>query len=277
MTSRKTRRRCDTALASSPPSPLPSSALTAVHVRPARLVQSDRQGRRARSPFAADASITVSGAEIPNGTVVISGGKITAVGANVTVPGNAQVIDATGMIGLSGNDRDRDRASACRRSARAPSRRSTSPRSARSTRTRRRSTASTRTARTSASRASSGSRRSCRARRAASCPGTAALMNLAGDTPPKMAVMPSSRWSSSCRAPASADAASRAPPPCSRAAPSTRTASVSCRWIRFARCCATPRRTARRRRVRQGQVDPAPGARRRARVDAAGAATARCR
>jgi len=42
--------------------------------------------------------ITVSGAEIPNGTVVISGGKITAVGANVTVPGNAQVINATGMF-----------------------------------------------------------------------------------------------------------------------------------------------------------------------------------
>ena len=40
----------------------------------------------------------MSGAEIPNGTVVISGGKITAVGANVTVPGNAQVINATGMI-----------------------------------------------------------------------------------------------------------------------------------------------------------------------------------
>ena len=42
--------------------------------------------------------VTVSGAEIPNGVVVISGGKITAVGANVTVPGNAQVIDATGML-----------------------------------------------------------------------------------------------------------------------------------------------------------------------------------
>lgn len=41
--------------------------------------------------------VTVSGAEIPNGTVVISGGKITAVGATVTVPSNAQVIDATGM------------------------------------------------------------------------------------------------------------------------------------------------------------------------------------
>jgi imidazolonepropionase-like amidohydrolase len=41
--------------------------------------------------------VTVTGAEIPNGTVVISGGKITAVGANVSVPANAQVIDATGM------------------------------------------------------------------------------------------------------------------------------------------------------------------------------------
>lgn len=41
--------------------------------------------------------VTVSGADIPNGTVVISGGKITAVGANVNVPSNAQVIDATGL------------------------------------------------------------------------------------------------------------------------------------------------------------------------------------
>jgi len=42
--------------------------------------------------------ITVSGAEIPNGTVVISGGKITAVGANVTVPAGAQTIDASGLM-----------------------------------------------------------------------------------------------------------------------------------------------------------------------------------
>ena len=41
--------------------------------------------------------VTVSGADIPNGTVVISGGKITAVGANVAVPANAQVIDAKGL------------------------------------------------------------------------------------------------------------------------------------------------------------------------------------
>ncbi len=42
--------------------------------------------------------VTVSGADIPNGTVVISGGKITAVGANVQAPPNAQVIDASGLM-----------------------------------------------------------------------------------------------------------------------------------------------------------------------------------
>jgi imidazolonepropionase-like amidohydrolase len=42
--------------------------------------------------------VTVSGAEIPNGTVVISGGKITAVGATVQPPPNAQVIDASGLM-----------------------------------------------------------------------------------------------------------------------------------------------------------------------------------
>jgi imidazolonepropionase-like amidohydrolase len=39
----------------------------------------------------------VSGPDIANGTVIISGGKITAVGAGVAVPNGAQVIDATGM------------------------------------------------------------------------------------------------------------------------------------------------------------------------------------
>ncbi len=39
----------------------------------------------------------VSGPEIQSGTIVISGGKITAVGANVTIPAGAKVIDATGM------------------------------------------------------------------------------------------------------------------------------------------------------------------------------------
>lgn len=42
--------------------------------------------------------VTVSGAEIERGTVVIADGKITAVGANVTVPQGAQSIDATGHI-----------------------------------------------------------------------------------------------------------------------------------------------------------------------------------
>jgi imidazolonepropionase-like amidohydrolase len=40
----------------------------------------------------------VSGPPIENGTVVITNGKITAVGANVTIPAGAQRIDATGKI-----------------------------------------------------------------------------------------------------------------------------------------------------------------------------------
>jgi imidazolonepropionase-like amidohydrolase len=42
--------------------------------------------------------VTVSGADVPNGTVIISGGKITAVGANVAVPSGAKLIDATGLM-----------------------------------------------------------------------------------------------------------------------------------------------------------------------------------
>jgi imidazolonepropionase-like amidohydrolase len=42
--------------------------------------------------------VTVSGADIPNGIVVISGGKITAVGATVPVPSGAKIIDATGLM-----------------------------------------------------------------------------------------------------------------------------------------------------------------------------------
>lgn len=41
--------------------------------------------------------VPVTGAEIANGTVVISGGKIQAVGANVTVPNGATIIDGTGL------------------------------------------------------------------------------------------------------------------------------------------------------------------------------------
>ena len=40
---------------------------------------------------------TISGAPIENGIVVIRDGKIAAVGANVAIPSDAQVIDATGL------------------------------------------------------------------------------------------------------------------------------------------------------------------------------------
>ncbi|MFL6332016.1 MAG: amidohydrolase family protein [Pyrinomonadaceae bacterium] len=41
--------------------------------------------------------VTVSGADIDNATVVISGGRISAVGANVNVPAGAQTIDGSGL------------------------------------------------------------------------------------------------------------------------------------------------------------------------------------
>lgn len=41
--------------------------------------------------------VPVSGPEIASGTIVISGGKIQAVGAAVTVPADAEVIDASGL------------------------------------------------------------------------------------------------------------------------------------------------------------------------------------
>src|SRR5688500_4864174 len=41
--------------------------------------------------------VTVSGPDIENGTVVIRDGKIEAVGANVSVPANAQTIDGRGL------------------------------------------------------------------------------------------------------------------------------------------------------------------------------------
>ena len=41
--------------------------------------------------------ITVSGPEFANGTILIRDGKIEAVGANVTVPSDAQTIDASGL------------------------------------------------------------------------------------------------------------------------------------------------------------------------------------
>jgi imidazolonepropionase-like amidohydrolase len=41
--------------------------------------------------------LTITHGTIDNGTVIMQGGKITAVGANVSIPANAQIIDATGM------------------------------------------------------------------------------------------------------------------------------------------------------------------------------------
>ncbi len=41
--------------------------------------------------------VTVSGAEIANGTIVISNGKITALGVNAAIPNGAERIDGTGM------------------------------------------------------------------------------------------------------------------------------------------------------------------------------------
>ena len=46
--------------------------------------------------------VTVSGAEIPNGTVVISNGKISAVGATVSVPRSAEKIDGKGLTVFPG-------------------------------------------------------------------------------------------------------------------------------------------------------------------------------
>ena len=40
--------------------------------------------------------LPVSGPAIPNGTVVIRGGKIVAVGANVAIPQGAEIVDAKG-------------------------------------------------------------------------------------------------------------------------------------------------------------------------------------
>jgi imidazolonepropionase-like amidohydrolase len=60
--------------------------------------------------------IPVDGAPIPNGTVVLRGGKIVAVGSNVPVPSGAEIVDARGKwvlpglidamtsIGFAGND-----------------------------------------------------------------------------------------------------------------------------------------------------------------------------
>ena len=44
----------------------------------------------------------MSGPAIPNGTVVMRGGKIVAVGANVQVPAGAEIVDAAGKYVMPG-------------------------------------------------------------------------------------------------------------------------------------------------------------------------------
>src|SRR5215207_8480418 len=45
---------------------------------------------------------TATGTPIPNGSVLIRGGKIVAVGANVTAPSDVRIIDATGKVVVPG-------------------------------------------------------------------------------------------------------------------------------------------------------------------------------
>ncbi|MDT7540346.1 MAG: hypothetical protein QOE33_250 [Acidobacteriota bacterium] len=81
------------------------SAFFAVSLALAPLVQSARaQNPNPQRPAAIDTYaitnariVTVSGAEVPRGTVVIRDGLIVAVGANVNAPTDARVIDGTGL------------------------------------------------------------------------------------------------------------------------------------------------------------------------------------
>jgi imidazolonepropionase-like amidohydrolase len=58
-----------------------------------------QQGRSAIDTYAITGAriVTVSGAEIPRGTVVVRGGLIAAVGANIAAPADARIIDGTGL------------------------------------------------------------------------------------------------------------------------------------------------------------------------------------
>jgi imidazolonepropionase-like amidohydrolase len=66
------------------------AAVLAVHVVSAQAPTETYAIRNARI-------VTVTGPIIENGTVLISNGKISAVGANISVPSGAKVIDATGL------------------------------------------------------------------------------------------------------------------------------------------------------------------------------------
>jgi imidazolonepropionase-like amidohydrolase len=80
------------------------SALALSQAPAPRPAQAQTTARRALAPTGEIVAITnarvlpVSGAAIERGTVLMQGGHITAVGANVAVPAGARVIDATGKI-----------------------------------------------------------------------------------------------------------------------------------------------------------------------------------
>jgi imidazolonepropionase-like amidohydrolase len=80
------------------------SALALSQASAPRPAQAQTTARRALAPAGEIVAITnarvlpVSGAAIERGTVLMQGGHITAVGANVAVPAGARVIDATGKI-----------------------------------------------------------------------------------------------------------------------------------------------------------------------------------
>ena len=59
--------------------------------------QQNKTGRAGTFAITNARIVTVSGAVIENGTVVIQDGKIAAVGASVGVPANAERIDGTGL------------------------------------------------------------------------------------------------------------------------------------------------------------------------------------
>ena len=63
------------------------------------------QGQAGQSPAAGrlvalrgGTVLTVTNGTIPNGTVLLRDGKIAAVGANVTIPAGAEIVDATGKF-----------------------------------------------------------------------------------------------------------------------------------------------------------------------------------
>src|SRR5213595_360633 len=59
--------------------------------------EQNQTGRAGTFAIVGTRVVTVSGATIENGTVVIQNGKIAAVGANVSIPAGAEKIDGKGL------------------------------------------------------------------------------------------------------------------------------------------------------------------------------------